>query len=308
MIDEVSHDHGFTEAARKLIAIHLCNRNGNIGADGILFFVPSQKGDAMMRMFNPDGSEAEMCGNGIRCIGRLAHEVLGKSDFYIETMKGCYAMKEEQPLMEGIPTYSVAIDTVSLHPSELPLKTPHYPHIDLPIPKISHHHHFTALSLSNPHAIVVVDKVKQEELEEVGYTANHTPTVFPKGVNITFCQVLNRQSIYTGTYERGAGITFSCGTGMSAATLACCLNNLAPFNQWIDVYNAGGMVRCKGEQDASGRLIVHLLGNATYTYTAGVSMDFEKPQAFKVMNKVDLPEETIAYEALKERAVRSLAS
>lgn len=265
MIDEVSHTYPFTEELRAAMSIQLCHRDGALGADGVLFFVPSKRGDGMMRMFNPDGSEAEMCGNGIRCIGRLAHEVLGKEKFMIETLKGLYAMQVEEPLAQGVSTYSVCIDTVSLHPSALPLNSPHYPHISYPIPSISPDRDFTALSLTNPHITAIVPEVRVEELKEVGRKANNSPHTFPEGVNLTYCHLKGERAIYTGTYERGAGITASCGTGMSAATLGCCLNGEMPFGEWIDVYNSGGMVRCKGAQDTAGRLQVSLLGNATYT-------------------------------------------
>lgn len=187
MIDEVSYNYNFTEAQRSVIAQQLCDRKGVVGADGILFFVPSTKGDGMMRMFNPDGSEAEMCGNGIRCIGRLAHEVLGKSSFLIETLKGLYPMQQEKPIFGEIPTYSVAINTVSLNPADLPLISSENQHVNLPIEALSPNRKFTAISLTNPHAIVWVEEVKREELEQVGSKANTEKSVFPQGVNVSFC-------------------------------------------------------------------------------------------------------------------------
>ena len=299
MIDELSHDYNFSEAQRSLIAQQLCDRKGPIGADGILFFVPSNKGDGMMRMFNPDGSEAEMCGNGIRCIGRLAHEVLGKPTFLIETLKGLYSMQEEQPIYGDIPTYSVAINTVSLNPADLPLLSNSATHVDQPLEKISPDRTFTAISLTNPHAIAWVEEVVRKELEEVGTKANTDKSVFPQGVNVSFCSPVNDTAIFTGTYERGAGITYSCGTGMSASTIASCLNGKVPFNTWIDVYNQGGMVRCKVERDENQQpSIVHLLGNASYVFTCDVSIN-EASLQVSLANKVDFPQEIAAYKELK---------
>jgi diaminopimelate epimerase len=297
MIDEVSRPSGFSEADRAPLARALCDRQGPAGADGVLFFLPSRQGAGMMRMFNPDGSEAEMCGNGIRCIGRLAHEVLGQPAFRIETLKGCYAMQAEEPLWPGVPTYSVAIDTVSLRPADLPLSSAFEPHIGQPVPGVSGSLALTALSLTNPHAIALVEAVRLPELEEVGRKANAPGSPFAKGVNVTFCQVLGPQHIYTGTYERGAGITCACGTGMSAATVAAFLHGRVPLGVWVDVHNAGGMVRCKVEQDeASGRLSVHLLGNATYLYRAQANW---AEGALSLSARQDFWEETEAYRALK---------
>ncbi|MGB0524335.1 MAG: diaminopimelate epimerase [Flammeovirgaceae bacterium] len=299
MIDEVSQDYGFTEAQRSVIAQQLCDRKGPVGADGILYFVPSDKGDGMMRMFNPDGSEAEMCGNGIRCIGRLAHEVLKKPQFHIETLKGLYPMQQEEAIFGDIPTYSVAINTVSLNPKDLPLTSTANQHIDLPLPALSANRTFTAISLTNPHAIVWVEEVMREELEEVGEKANTDKTVFPQGVNVTFCSGVNEQAIFTGTYERGAGITFSCGTGMSAATIASCVTGKVPFNTWIEVYNQGGMVRCKVELDENEvPSIVHLLGNATYIFTCDVQID-EAHHTVILSNRTSYEQEAIAYQEMK---------
>lgn len=300
MIDEVSHDYDFSEAQRSIIAQCLCDRSGKIGADGILFFVPSSKGDAMMRMFNPDGSEAEMCGNGIRCIGRLAHEVLGKKSFTIETLKGLYPMKLEDAIFGDIPTYSVAINTVSLNPVDLPLNSNEKQHIDKPLKPLSSTRNFTAISLTNPHAIVWVDQVTQDELELVGAKANEDKSVFPLGVNVSFCSQVNDQAIFTGTYERGAGITFSCGTGMSASTIASCLTGKMPFNQWIDVYNKGGMVRCKVDTDTQGQpKVVHLLGNATYVFTCNIQLNEESLEV-TISNKTAYTAEITAYEEMKQ--------
>lgn len=307
MIDEVSQNFNFSEAQRSVIAQQLCDRKGAIGADGILFFVPSSKGDGMMRMFNPDGSEAEMCGNGIRCIGRLAHEVLGKPSFLIETLKGLYPMQEEQAIFGNVPTYSVAINTVSLNPADLPLISEAVQHVDLPIQKLSPNRTFTAISLTNPHAIVWVEEVARKELEEVGEKANTEKSVFPKGVNVSFCSAVHDTAIFTGTYERGAGITYSCGTGMSASTIAACVNGKIPFNTWIDVYNQGGMVRCKVEQDENQQpAIVHLLGNASYIFSCDVDLN-EEALTVNLSNREDYPQEIEEYNELKKHVSRSLS-
>jgi diaminopimelate epimerase len=299
MIDEVSSDYGFSEDDRRLIARSMCDRQGPIGADGILFFLPSTKGDGMMRMFNPDGSEAEMCGNGIRCIGRLAHEVLGKAQFYIETMKGLYFMQEESPLSEGVSTYSVTINTVSFQPKSLPLHIEGESLLQGRLPLLSDKLLFTALSLTNPHLVAIVDEVRRHELEDVGHKANHSKALLPKGVNVTFCKPLGANSIFTGTYERGAGITFACGTGMSAASIAACLHYAADFEAWIDVYNQGGMVKCRVHQKDGQVASVQLLGNATYQFSAEAELS---GNSLSLQMIQDFAEEEKAYSVLKQQS------
>ncbi|MFT5617173.1 MAG: diaminopimelate epimerase [Arenicella sp.] len=298
MIDEVSNQYDFTEKQRVTVAQSLCNRSSQVGADGILYFLKNETGNYMMRMFNPDGSEAIMCGNGIRCIGRLASEVLGKEEMEIDTLGGIQFLKKETDLAEKIPAFSVRMEQVNINPNSLPLNTNGSKLISESLPDLSEKREFTAVSLGNPHLVSFVEKVGISELTEVGKKANSNQQLLPKGVNMNFCQLLNPNSIYVGTFERGAGITNSCGTGMSASTLASCLNNHVPFGEWINVYNAGGMVKCKGEQDENGKLKVHLLGNATYVYVGDIEM--EEDGELSISNKVEFEEENKAYEQFKK--------
>ncbi len=290
MIDEVSNQYKFTENQRVAIAQSLCNRDSKVGADGILYFLKNEAGNYMMRMFNPNGSEAIMCGNGIRCIGRLASEVLGADEMGIDTLGGIQFLKKEADLATNIPAFSVRMEQVSLDPKSLPLNVNDSELIGEKIPELSEMRNFTAISLGNPHLVTFVEHLDIVALTELGETANSNKELLPEGVNMNFCQPLNPNSVYVGTFERGAGITNSCGTGMSASTLASCLNTHTAFNEWINVYNAGGMVKCKGERDEHGKLKVHLLGNATYVFTANVEM--KEDGEFSISNQVEFEEET----------------
>ncbi len=304
MIDEVSNQYNFSEKQRIAIAKSLCNRDFQVGADGILYFLKNEAGSYMMRMFNPDGTEAIMCGNGIRCIGRLASEVLGKEEMEIDTLGGIQFLKKEADLAESIPAFSVRMEQVSLDPKSLPLNVSESELVGKRIPELSELRNFTAISLGNPHLVSFVEHVDIVGLTELGETANSNKELLPEGVNMNFCRPLNPNSIFVGTFERGAGITNSCGTGMSASTLASCLNAYVPLGEWINVYNTGGMVKCKGEMNESENLKVHLLGNATYVFTADVKM--EEDGEFSISNKVEFEEESKAYERFKNEVKERL--
>ncbi|MCH8330051.1 MAG: diaminopimelate epimerase [Bacteroidetes bacterium] len=261
LIDEEDDDYHLQDDEMSQLAIKLCNKD-ILGADGVLFFLSSNKGDALMRIFNADGSEAEMCGNGIRCIARYGTEKFDKETLLIETLKSTYNVKHEDPLFENIQTYSVKIDNISKATVDLPAKL-EQEHIDKTIPELNKDLRFTALSLTNPHIVALVNDFDETLLQEVGVKANDMRSLFPRGVNVSFCIPRDDGSIFVGTYERGVGLTNSCGTAMSASSIVMGLLEKHTFGTWMQVFNKGGMVRCKPELSSNG-LEVTLLGNATY--------------------------------------------
>ena len=306
MIDEISNELNFSEEQRVAISQAMCDRKGKLGADGILFVVSQEGADGMMRMFNPDGSEAKMCGNGIRCVGRKVYEITGKEAMKVDTIGGMQYITKVNDFFGDLPAFSVEMQNVNLEPEKLPMTKTGTDFLQQPLTELSAQRTFTSINLGNSHLLSIVEDVNTDELEAVGSAANENKTLLPEGANVSFCKPLQQNRVYVGTFERGAGLTNSCGTGMSAATLAACLAGEVDFGAWVDVYNAGGMVKCKGEKLEKG-LKVHLLGNATYTFTADIAMDFEQPKAFEVQNQVDFPEEISAYQALKEKAIAELA-
>ncbi len=256
----------FSEPERITLSKHLCERKslglGGLGADGILFFQNSENADGKMRMFNPDGSEAEMCGNGLRCIGRFACETLNKESVLIETLKGISTVAKDKEIHQGVKTYQAELNTINLDKSL----------INQPLQALSKDLKFTAVTMPNPHIVSIVDNISDSELDEIGKKANLDKSLFPNGTNVNFIQKLENGKIFVRTYERGVGLTNSCGSGMSASTLVYCLLGHNPFGQKIAVYNKGGLVNC--EAIDAENYSVFLSGNATFIFNSTLEFEF----------------------------------
>jgi len=253
----------FSEEQRMILSKYLCDRKLlGLGADGILFFQNSDYADGKMRMFNPDGSEAEMCGNGLRCIGRFACETLNKQSVLIETLKGLSIVAQHKDIHQGVKTYQAELNTICLNNSL----------INQCLPALSKDLKFTAVTMPNPHIVSIVENISDSQLDEIGKQANLDKSLFPNGINVNFIQILDNGTIFVRTYERGVGLTNSCGSGMSAASLVYCLLGHHPFGQSIDVYNRGGLVNCKATK--GDNYSVYLSGNATFIFSSTLEFEF----------------------------------
>lgn len=304
IIDELTTDLSFTEEERRNIAISLCNRNSVLGADGILFVLKSNhvNCDARMRVFNADGSEASMCGNGLRCVARYAIDVLGKEKMVIETMKVDLQVEKTEDIYEGIPTFKVEISPVSFKVKDLPLVIDQE---ELHNELLSELHDtllFSALAVPNPHLVTITEtEVIQSNLQEVLATKVNGPNeLFPDGVNVSFVKQLEPGSIYVRTFERGVGFTNACGTAMSASSLVTCLNGLNELESDISVYNNGGKVKCVVHYyEEEDQYSIDLIGNATNEYKATIDLDKEQPQAFTLLSKDVFEQEIELYSKLQ---------
>ncbi|MBB6218743.1 diaminopimelate epimerase [Anaerosolibacter carboniphilus] len=307
LIDEISHDYGFTEEQRIAIAREVCDRKGPIGADGILFVLPSEWADGRMRIFNADGSEPEMCGNGLRCVGRYVIEVVGKDVVEIETMKAGYVVRKADEIYQGIATIQITIETVSFDMDTLPMNGSGKEHLFQKIEELSKTLDFSALSISNPHVVSIVNDIDEEELRIVGEKANTTKTVFPRGVNVNFVKILDDQSIYVKTYERGVGLTQSCGTGMTASSIIVCRKDEKRLGSEIHIFNDGGMIKCIVSRDETGKYKVEFIGNASYIYKGKIAFDLDGQQPYQVVEKDMYEKEIQDYDAFLDYARSVLA-
>lgn len=208
------------EAALPELAKRLCDRHTGIGADGILLLLPSEKADLRMRILNCDGSEAEMCGNGIRCFARYAYEQgrIAKTEFTVETLAGI--IRPRLTVQAG----KVAAITIDMgrplwKRSEIPMLGAEGEVIGEEIALGDQRYAVTSLVVGVPHTIVFTEDVKTAPVLTVGPQLEKHP-VFPKGTNINFVEVKNRREIYVRTWERGAGATLACGTGCCASVAA----------------------------------------------------------------------------------------
>lgn len=266
LIDEISNDYKFTEEDRVEIAKTLCDKLNELGADGILFLLPSKVAQGKMRIFNSDGSEAEMCGNGLRCIGRYVMESLNRNSVTIETMKAKYNISHSEDIYEGIYTVEVIIDTVDFNVSSLPLNYEEPKLLFKPLRELTDKYLFSAVSITNPHIVALVKDIDDTELTTIGVEANSNKDIFPQGVNVNFAKIIDENSIFVRTYERGVGLTPSCGTGMTASSIIAAINDNSKLGKRLDIVNQGGMIRCMVNRNLQGDISVNFMGNATYIY------------------------------------------
>lgn len=274
LVDEFNRGFKMPESERIDFVVKACSRKGPIGADGVLFIRESSSCDARMQIINSDGSEAEMCGNGLRCVGRYVMEVLNKEIVEIETMKAKYTVKKADDIFNGVKTVEICIDTVSFDVKNLPLNFPGNTLLFDTIHQLSDSLVFTAVSITNPHIISIVDKIDENQLIDIGKKANTNTDVFPRGVNVSFVKILDAGSIYVKTYERGVGLTKSCGTGMTASSVVTCLYDEKRLDSVINIVNDGGMIKCVVTRDKDENYSVRFIGNATFVYKSSIDTEF----------------------------------
>jgi diaminopimelate epimerase len=308
LIDETEGNYGLDDFKRRDLALALCNRNTSLGADGILFIRNSKVADAQYRIFNSDGTEASMCGNGLRCAGRYVCEKLGKEEAVIETLKANLKVKKHEEIFSDIPTYQVEISPVSFNLKDLPLNMDQETLIQEKIPQLSDELTFSALAVPNPHLTAIVSKEQLDSSlqEEISRKVNNHNDLFPDGVNVSFIRLLEKGNIFVKTFERGVGFTNACGTAMSASTLVTCLMKENEVGQPVNVYNNGGMVQC-AVHEQNGSYTIDLIGNATFVYTAQLEIDFTAEGiVMEILGQEDLNED-VQYSLLQEHAQKYLS-
>lgn len=225
-----------------------------------------------MRIFNSDGTEPEMCGNGLRCVGRYVIDILRKDKVIIETMKAKYTVTKMEDLYEGVETVEIIIDSITFDVADLPLNYAEDKLFFGKLEELSDTLSFSAVSVTNPHIISIVDEIEVDELVQVGKKANSTPSILPKGVNVSFVKILDEKKIYVKTYERGVGLTKACGTGMTASVVIACIAGKCDLGEEISIYNDGGMIKCIVNK-AGEKYYVQFIGNATYVFKGQADLD-----------------------------------
>lgn len=205
-------------------AIKVSNRNFGIGSDGLIMINPSKVADCEMEMYNADGSRSEMCGNGIRCVGKYVYDygIAKKERISVETLAG---IKYLDFTIENDKVKLVKVDMGSpeLVPANIPVVADGDSAIDEPIVVDGVEYRMTCVSMGNPHAVVYIDDVKGLDIEKVGPKfENHER--FPRRVNTEFVRVIDRNTVEMRVWERGSGETLACGTGACAVAVASILN------------------------------------------------------------------------------------
>ena len=242
------------------LAIEISDRHFGIGSDGLVLVMDSEIADYRMRMFNADGSEAGMCGNASRCVGRYLYEmgITDKTEISLETKSGIkyLSLHIENGKAEKI---SVDMDTPGLEPEQIPVTAQSVK--DLIIETSQGSYTATCVSMGNPHAVIFIDQdPKDFPVEKIGKEIEVHP-LFPEKTNVEFAQIINRNEIKMRVWERGSGETLACGTGSCATLVAAHLQGLADRKATIKLL--GGDVQIEWQEDTD-RVI--LTGGATFVF------------------------------------------
>lgn len=207
------------------LARFVSNRHFGIGSDGLILICKSDIADFKMRMFNQDGSEAEMCGNGIRCVGKFVYDkgLTNKTTVTIETLAGIKTLKFNLK-DKKVETVRVDMGEPILNPEMIPVISSENPVKDLKLKALDKEFIFTCVSMGNPHAITVVKDTEKFDVETYGRILE-VDKAFPNKTNVEFVQIVDKEHIKMRVWERGAGETLACGTGACASVVACNLND-----------------------------------------------------------------------------------
>ena len=224
------------------LAIRLSDRRTGIGGDGIILVCPSEVADAKMRIFNADGSEGKMCGNGIRCVGKFVYDKglvpADKTTVTIDTLSGIKTL--ELTVRDGkVQSARVDMGAAILNPVAIPGKYEGETMINVPLEVDGKTWNVTAVSMGNPHCVTFVDDVDSLALEKLGPHFENHPA-FPERVNTEFVRVIDDHTLQMRVWERGSGETWACGTGACATAVAACLNGYCKKGDDITVHLRGG--------------------------------------------------------------------
>lgn len=224
------------------VAPRLSDRHTGIGGDGIVLILPDAEADVRMRMFNADGSEAEMCGNAIRCVAKFVYDRGHRRQETLRVRTGRGILTLALTVADGV-VRSVRVDMGEpvLNGPEIPVRVNRNPVVREPVTlRDGRRYAFTAVSMGNPHAVIFVDALSDDLVRRDGRELEVDP-LFPKRINVEFVQVLSRRDVRMRVWERGAGETMACGTGASAVGVACALNRLTERD--LTVHLLGGDLR-----------------------------------------------------------------
>lgn len=229
------------------LARFVSNRHFGIGADGLILICKSDIADFKMKMFNQDGSEAEMCGNGIRCVGKFVYDkgLTNKKTLKIETLAGIKILKLNVDKGK-VNTVEVDMGEPILSPEKIPVLSKEKIAKNLKIKSCDKIFYFTCVSMGNPHAITIVENVEKFDVKKYGENIEINK-IFPNKTNVEFVEIIDKEHIKMRVWERGTGETLACGTGACATAVACNLNNLTSRHVFIKLL--GGILEIEWKED-----------------------------------------------------------
>lgn len=253
------------------LSIRLSDRHFGIGADGLILIMPSKVADFRMRMFNNDGSEGIMCGNGTRCIGKYVYDyhLTDKKEVTLETLGGIRTIKLFTDDNDKVTSATVDMGKAILKSSDIPVKSNLDTFINQPVDVNGTTYNMTCVSMGNPHAVIFMpkDTIDNLDLEKIGtYFENHE--IFPNRVNTEFVEILDNHTLKMRVWERGSGETLACGTGTCATVVASVLNGYCNYDEEILVHLRGGDLKITYKKDGS----VYMTGNAIKVFDGEIEI------------------------------------
>ena len=254
---------------RAELAKFVSDRHFGIGSDGLILICPSEVADFKMQMFNSDGSEAEMCGNGIRCVGKFVYDkgLTNKTTISIETLAGIKVleMQEEQGKIKLV---KVDMGEPILEPERIPVKSEEYPVTNLKLNAENREFVFSCVSMGNPHAITFIkEDVNTFDICKYGKILENDEA-FPNRANIEFVNVLDEKTLKMRVWERGAGETLACGTGACGVAVAAILNNYT--QRKVKVKLLGGDLEIEWNKEDNH---VYMTGPATTVFEGQIFLN-----------------------------------
>lgn len=261
-----SREHVDAEQKPEIVK-KLSDRHFGIGGDGVIFINPSEEADFEMEMYNADGSRAEMCGNGIRCVAKYVYDKgLTENKKLTIVSAGqkktlCLAIQDKKVIL-----VKVNMGAPELTPNLIPVQSEREQVVDEPITVKGKEYRMTCVSMGNPHAVVFMDDVENLEIEKIGPSfENHER--FPKRTNTEFVKVIDRSTVQMRVWERGTGETLACGTGACATVVACVLNGLT--EEQVTVKLLGGDLEIFWDRKAN---LVYMTGPATHVFDGEIEI------------------------------------
>lgn len=256
-MEGIGNDYVYIDATKNDIRLSpeqiqkLSDRNFGIGGDGVIFIRNSKTGEFQMDMYNSDGSSSEMCGNGVRCVGKFVfdHGLTKNQKPTIETGKGVLTLDLKTGTNGKVEMVTVDMGEPILKPSLVPIGWPGDEAVINQVIEVQgKQYHFTAVSMGNPHCVIYVDDADAFPVREIGPLIENHP-LFPRRVNVEFVSIKGKDHLYQRTWERGTGETLACGTGACAVTVASILNGKTGRAVQIDL--RGGTLHVEWKENGS---------------------------------------------------------
>jgi len=255
----------------------ISDRHFGVGSDGVIFVQKSGRCDAKFSFYNPDGTEAEMCGNGIRCFARYVYEkgIVRKKIIDVETLAG--VIRPELVIeKEKVKEVRVDMGCPGLKRGEIPLTgDPDANFIDQEVKINGHIYRITAVGMGNPHAVLFCDDIEKIDVRGIGSRIRYYTELFPNGTNVHFVQKVEDNEFKIRTYERGVeDETLACGTGICASAVATVLNKLANIKEVVKFHARGGDLKVKFDADNGKISRVYLIGDAVFVFEGEIGSEY----------------------------------